>query len=66
MNDDVEPWAWIPHKEGADRQKEINAYLRDMLDRMPLAGPMMRWNPNTSRMEPYSHLDDLSASKEIP
>jgi hypothetical protein len=37
-----EPWDWIPHTEGADRQKEINAYLRDMLDRMPFAAPIDR------------------------
>lgn len=39
MNDQEEPWAWIPHTEGADRQKEINAYLRKVMDEMPLAKP---------------------------
>lgn len=24
----------------------------------------MRWNPNTSQMEPHSHLDDLGMSKK--
>lgn len=35
--DEGEPWDWIPHTEGADRQKEINAYLSDMVERMPFA-----------------------------
>jgi len=63
MTDDeyVEPWSWIPHVEGADRQKEINAYLNKMLDVIALA-PGMRWNPNTSKMEPHNHLDDLGGS----
>lgn len=34
-----EPWDWIPHEEGADRQKEINACLRKLVDGMPLAKP---------------------------
>ena len=41
-NDEGEPWDWIPHVDGADRQKEINAYLRLMLDKMEFAkGPMV-------------------------
>lgn len=32
----AEPWSWIPHVEGADRQKEINAYLRKLTDEMPV------------------------------
>ena len=35
-----EPWSWIPHEEGADRQKEINEWMRNLLDRMPLATPL--------------------------
>lgn len=57
-----EPWDWIPHVDGADRQKEINAHLLDMLNRMPINGPMMRWNPNSSRMEPYNGMDDLGGA----
>lgn len=38
--DYLEPWSWIPHVDGADRQKEINAYLRRLVDEMPLAKPM--------------------------
>ena len=26
----------------------------------PDSARLIRWNPNTSRYEPYSHLDDLS------
>ena len=40
MSDEGEPWDWIPHTKGADRQKEINAYLREMVDRMPFAPPV--------------------------
>lgn len=36
MNIFIEPWSWIPHVEGADRQKEINAYLSRMVDEMPI------------------------------
>ena len=36
---DCEAWSWIPHTEGADRQKEINAYLSNLVDRMPIAPP---------------------------
>lgn len=58
-----EPWDWIPHVEGVDRQREINAYLRDLIDKMPVAvGPMMRWNPNTSQMEPFRY-DDYQKGK---
>ena len=56
-----DPWSWIPHKDGYDRQLEINAYLSKMLDAMPL--PMMHWNPNTSQMEPVNYLDDLGMKK---
>lgn len=60
-----EPWDWIPHEEGADRQKEINAYLTRMLNEMPISkGPMLRWNPNTSEMEPFNYSDDQRGSTE--
>jgi len=25
------PWDWIPHKEGEDRQSEINRHLRELV-----------------------------------
>lgn len=31
------PWDWIPHVEGADRQKEINEHLRKLVDDIPMA-----------------------------
>lgn len=62
MDDDLEPWDWIPHVEGADRQKEINDCLRRLLDQIPSPKPV-RWNPNTSRYEPYDYSDDQVATK---
>lgn len=58
-----ETWSWIPHVEGADRDKEINAYLTRMVDELSVAkGPMMRWNPNTSSMEPFNYSDEQRGS----
>ena len=41
----------------------IHSNLWDLYEQAHV-GPMMRWNPNTSRMEPYNAMDDLGMSKK--
>jgi hypothetical protein len=38
---------------------------RVRVDRMPFAANPMRWNPNTSRMEPYNYTDELAGRSDI-
>jgi hypothetical protein len=51
MSDEYdEPWSWIPHVEGADRQKEINAHLSKLLDVISLSASVREYKAWDVRM----------------
>jgi hypothetical protein len=52
------------HELRMAEERRKNEEWRRFVDSVQLAkGPMMRWNPNTSGMEPFNYSDDQRGSK---
>lgn len=55
------------HELRMAEERRKNEEMRRLVEAMTVVqGPMMRWNPNTSRMEPFNYSDDQAASEPQP